>query len=94
MPTITLTLPGNADDCDQATLVGVIARALEADESAARIMRGGATLTTTPVFADAPYVHVLTPRECTCGAQQFPGCFCEGLTLHEFLRSPGHRTAV
>lgn len=57
---LTLTWPG-MDDCDAATLIGVLREALAAHPRGADMLAGRElTCTTTPVYADAPYVSVLT----------------------------------
>lgn len=37
--------------------------------------------------------EVLTAQVCVCGAREFSGCFCVGLSLKDFLASPGERRA-
>lgn len=59
--TITLHVPGY-DDCDQATLLGIISDALTGTERGQDFTRnrGPIMATTTPVHASQPYTTLLT----------------------------------
>lgn len=51
------------------------------------------TLREAKIDVDTDVLAKAEPR-CTCGAVEMRGCFCEGLTVSQFLASGGTRRVV